>query len=154
MGERPPHLDAKARAAFVGLTASHTRADMVRAVIEGVSYSQKDGLDIIEGIGVPVQSIRLSGGGAKSPFWRQTMADVLAKPVVTLATQEGSAYGVALLAMVGTGAYSSVEEACRATIREVDTTASRPAEVEFYSKSHKIYQAIYPALKPIYGMLA
>jgi xylulokinase len=153
MGERTPHLDASARAAWIGLTASHTRADLIRSVLEGVSYSQRDGLDIIEEMGVPVNSVRISGGGARSLFWRQILADVLSKRVVTLETQEGSAYGVALLAMVGTGAYASVGEACRATLREVDSVTPRQQERAAYQKSHKIYQALYPALKPLYRLL-
>src|SRR5439155_8988422 len=119
-GERTPHLDATARGGWIGLTASHTRADLIRAVIEGVSYSQRDCLDIIEELGVTVNSVRASGGGARSAFWRQLLADILNKRVVTLETQEGSAYGAALLAMVAGGEYSSVPEVCRATIREVD----------------------------------
>ncbi|HUS06805.1 MAG TPA: FGGY-family carbohydrate kinase, partial [Bryobacteraceae bacterium] len=154
MGERTPHLDAAARAVWFGLTASHTRADMIRSIIEGVCYSQKDGLDIIEGMGVPVNSIRISGGGARSPFWRQVLADILNKRVVTLETQEGSAYGAALLAMVGTGAYGSVVEACRTTIREVEGVSPRPPETASYLKSHAIYQALYPALKPLFQQIA
>ncbi len=84
MGERTPHLDATARAGWAGLTAKHTRGHMVRAIIEGVCYSQKDGLDIIEGMGVPVKSVRVSGGGANSAFWKQMLADILNKRVVTL----------------------------------------------------------------------
>ena len=110
MGERTPHLDAAARGGWIGLTARHTRADLIRALLEGVSYSQKDCLDVIEQMGVSAKSIRLSGGGAKSPFWQQMLADVFGKPVSILENQEGSAYGAALLAMVGTGAYSSVRE--------------------------------------------
>jgi xylulokinase len=153
MGERTPHLDAAARAAWVGLTNSHTRADMLRSVIEGVCYSQKDGLDIIEGMGVPVESVRLSGGGAKSVFWRQLMADILGKPVATLASQEGSAYGAAILALVGTGAYGNVEEACRNVIREVERVRPRSTETSAYADLHKVFQALYPALKPLYGRL-
>ncbi len=153
MGERTPHLDAAARAAWIGLTAKHTRADLIRSIIEGVSYSQKDGLGIIEEIGVPVESVRISGGGANSPFWKQILADVFAKRVSTLASQEGSAYGAALLAMVGTGAFSSVQEACRATIVEVESLQPRPVESEQYQKLHRVFQAIYPALKPIYGLI-
>jgi xylulokinase len=153
MGERTPHLDATARATWVGLTAKHTRADLIRSIIEGVSFSQKDGLDIIEGMGVPVSAVRISGGGARSPFWRQILADILNKSVVTLDTQEGSAYGAALLGMVGTGVFASVEEACRATIREVERTEPRPDEARRYGEAHKTYQAIYPALKPIYAMI-
>ncbi|HZU26758.1 MAG TPA: xylulokinase, partial [Bryobacteraceae bacterium] len=95
MGERTPHLDATARGGWIGITAKHTRADLIRALLEGVSYSQKDCLDIIEGMGVPLSSVRASGGGAQSPFWRQMLADVFNKRVVTLDTQEGSAYGAA-----------------------------------------------------------
>ena len=123
MGERTPHLDASARGGWIGLTAKHTRGDLIRSLLEGVSYSQKDCLDIIEELGVAVKSVRASGGGAHSPFWRQLLADIFNKRVVVLETQEGSAYGAALLAQVGTGAYASVPEACSATIREVDSTA-------------------------------
>jgi xylulokinase len=153
MGERTPHLDATARAAWVGLTAKHTRADLVRSVIEGVCYSQKDGLDIIEGMGVGIESVRLSGGGARSAFWRQLIADVLNKRVVTLATQEGSAYGAALLAVTGTGAYGSIEECCRVAIQERAEVSPRITEAEAYSRRHRVYQALYPALREIYGQL-
>lgn len=154
MGERTPHLDATARGGWIGLTAKHTRADMIRALIEGVSYSQKDCLDIIEQLGVTVNSVRVSGGGARSPFWRQVLADVLDKPVVTLETQEGSAYGAALLAMVGTGAFASVASACRALIRETKLVAPRVDESAFYRDGHGIYRALYPALKPVFQRVA
>jgi xylulokinase len=154
MGERTPHLDAAARGGWVGLTARHQRADLARALIEGVSYSQLDCLEIIEALGVPVSSVRASGGGARSLFWRQLLADMLNKRVVTLATQEGSAYGAALLALVGTGAYASVPEVCRAAIRESDSVSPRPAEAQFYTRAHGIYQALYPALRPLYQRIA
>ena len=154
MGERTPHLDATARGGWIGLTASHRRADLIRAVIEGVSYSQRDCLDIIEELGVGIASVRASGGGAQSPFWRQLLADIFNKKVVTLRTQEGSAYGAALLALAGTGEYGSVPEVCRATIREVDAIEPRPAEAAFYAKGHKVYQSLYPALKPAFGAIA
>jgi xylulokinase len=153
MGERTPHLDAYARGGWIGLTAKHHRADLIRAVIEGVSYSQRDCLDIIESLGVAVASVRASGGGAQSPFWRGLLADILGKPTVTLETQEGSAYGAALLALAGTGAYSSVPEVCRAAIRETGTVAPT-ADAPFYAKAHRVYQALYPALKPIYTQIA
>jgi len=131
MGERTPHLDASARGGWIGVTAKHTRADLIRAIIEGVSYSQMDCLSIIEEMDVPVEAVRASGGGGQSAFWRQVLADVFAKRVVVLKTQEGSAYGAALLAMAGTGAYASVPEACRAAVREV----------------------LYPALRPLFGLI-
>ena len=145
MGERTPHLDAAARGGWMGLTARHQRADLIRSLVEGVCYSQRDCLDIIEELGVPVKSVRASGGGAKSPFWRQLLADVLGKRVVTLETQEGSAFGAALLAMTGTGAFASVPEACRAVVREV--SAVEPEETGVYKNGHAVYQALYPALK-------
>lgn len=150
MGERTPHLDASVRAAWVGLTARHTRADLIRAVIEGINYSQKDGLDLIEGLGIPVSVVRASGGGANNRTWRQWLSDALGKRVATLQSQEGSAYGAALLALVGAGAYASVPEVCRAVIREVETIEPREAESAFYAREHKVYQSLYPALKPIY----
>ncbi len=153
MGERTPHLDPTARGGWVGLTAKHSRADLIRSIIEGVSYSQKDCLNIVEELGVPVSSVRASGGGARSPFWRQILADVFRKRVSTLSSQEGSAYGAALLAMVGTGAFSSVAEACSATIKEAASVEPREREAEIYAKGHAVYQALYPALRPIYSMM-
>jgi xylulokinase len=100
-----------------------------------------------------VESVRISGGGAKSAVWKQILADVFAKRVATLASQEGSAYGAALLAMVGTGAFSTVQEACRATIHEVESVQPRAEEAKKYEKLHRVFQAIYPALKPIYGLI-
>jgi xylulokinase len=147
MGERTPHLDATIRGGWIGLTAKHKRADLIRAVIEGVSYSQRDCLDIIEGLGVAVNSVRASGGGAQSAFWRRLLASILNKRVVTLETQEGSAYGAALLALAGTGAYGSVPEVCRAAIRETESVSPDAVEAALYSKAHMVYQSLYPALK-------
>src|SRR5271157_5329749 len=154
MGERTPHLDATARGGWIGLTASHTRADLIRALVEGVSYSQRDCLDIIEALGVAATSVRASGGGARSAFWRQLLAGILNKRVVTLETQEGSAYGAALLALAGTGEYASVPEVCRAAIRETESVSLAAGDVAFYEKGHRVYQALYPALKPIFGQIA
>jgi len=154
MGERTPHLDAIARGGWIGLTNSHKRADLIRAVIEGVSYSQRDCLDIVASLGVPLSSVRVSGGGARSAFWRQLLADILGHQVVTLETQEGSAYGAALLALVGTGEFGSVPEVCRNAIRETESVSPRPAESAYYNKAHDVYQALYPALKPIFGRIA
>lgn len=154
MGERTPHLDAAARGGWIGLTASHTRAHLIRAVIEGVSYSQRDCLDIVESLGVPVASVRASGGGATSPFWRRLLAGILNKRVVTLETQEGSAYGAALLALAGSGEYASVAEVCAAAIRETDSLTPCAPEAALYAKAHKIYQSLYPALQPLYARMS
>ena len=154
MGERTPHLDATARGGWIGLTARHTRADLIRAVLEGVSYSQKDCLDLIEALGVPLISVRASGGGANSLFWRQMLADVFNKRVVTLETQEGSAYGAALLALVGTGAYIDVPECCHEVIHEIVSLDPQPDQAAGYAQGHRIYQSLYPELKPFYAAVA
>jgi len=154
MGERTPHLDPIARGGWIGITNSHRRADLVRALLEGVSYSQRDCLDIVAGLGVPVSSVRASGGGARSAFWRQLLADILGARVVTLETQEGSAYGAALLALAGTGEYASVVDVCRQAVRETESVSPQPAESAWYAKAHGVYQALYPALKPVFGRIA
>ncbi len=154
MGERTPHLDSTARGGWIGMTARHTRADLIRSLIEGVSYSQRDCLDIVASLGVPIQSVRVSGGGARSLFWRRLLANILGKPVVTLETQEGSAYGAALLALVGTGEFASVPEACRAAIHEVETIDPEPDQMAAYAERHAIYQSLYPALRPFYQSVA
>lgn len=147
MGERTPHLDAFARGGWIGLTAKHTRAHLLRSMVEGVSYSLKDCLDIIESLGVEVRTVRASGGGAKSRFWRGILASVFGCPITTLETQEGSAYGAALLAMAGTGEFSSVPEACGATIRVKEQTEPNVESAQAYAAGRRGYQALYPALK-------
>ena len=126
MGERTPHLDPNARAALVGLTASHTRGHIIRAVMEGVAYSLKDTFTIFEEMKIPVTSIRLGGGGARSPLWRQIQADVYAHEVEIVAAEEGAAYGAAILAGVGAGAWSSVDEACDNVVRVASRIPQQP----------------------------
>src|SRR5580698_9019963 len=137
MGERTPHLDSAARGGWIGLTARHTRADLIRSLIEGVSYSQKDGLDLVAALGVNVASVRASGGGARSMLWRQILADVFGKPVVTMASEEGSALGAAILGIVATGEYSSVQEACGVIVRERDIGEPRGEEAKIYAGGHE-----------------
>jgi xylulokinase len=147
MGERTPHLDALARGGWVGLTARHGRPEMLRALLEGVSYSQRDCLDLIDAMGVRIDSVRLSGGGARSPFWRRMLADVFDRRVAVLASQEGSAHGAALLAMVGTGAFGSVVEACGAAVVETESLAPDPEIAAVYRAGHSVFAALYPALR-------
>lgn len=154
MGERTPHLDANARGGWIGLTAKHTRADLIRSILEGVSYSLKDCLEIIRGLGITVRAVRASGGGARSPFWRQMLADIFDTPVATLETQEGSAYGVALLAMVSTGRFASVQEACGHAIREVSRLDPHPQNAAAYARRYPIFRDLYPALRPAYQAIA
>src|ERR1700738_286545 len=112
MGERTPHLDPNARGAFGGLTAQHTRAHVIRAILEGVAFSLRDTFTIFGELGVPVKSIRLGGGGARSSLWQQIQSDIYGMPVDLIAAEEGAAYGAALLAGVGAGVWRSVEAAC------------------------------------------
>jgi xylulokinase len=147
MGERTPHLDARARGAWVGLTASHERANLVRSILEGVCYSQRDALEIIAQLGARPSSVRLSGGGGKSGFWQQLFADIFNLRIATLETQEGSAYGAALLAMIGTGEYRNAVEISRVAVKEVSIKEPQQQAVGFYRKRYEIYESLYPALK-------
>jgi xylulokinase len=153
-GERTPHADPNARGAFVGLTMKHTRGHMIRAVMEGVTYSLRDCLAIIEELGVHVRQIRSSGGGAKSAFWRQMQADVLGKSVVQMAADEGPAYGVALLAAVGAGEFKDVGEACQATVRTIGETKPVTAARKTYDQAFPLYQKLYQSLREDFQAIA
>jgi len=146
MGERTPHLDPNARAAFIGLTASHTRAHLIRAVLEGVAFSLKDTFTILEEIGVPAKQIRLGGGGARSPLWRQIQADVYGKEVEILAAEEGAAYGAAILAGVGAGYWSSVDQACDAVVRVAARVPPDSKSSSLMQRNYQAFRRIYPAL--------
>ncbi len=150
MGERTPHLDAEARGALVGLTASHTRAHIVRAILEGVAFSLKDTFTIFKEMNVPVKSIRLGGGGARSPLWRQIQADVYGHEVEIVEAEEGAAYGAAILAGVGARIWPSVDAACESVVRVVDRIPRNPANAEVMEKNYAAYRRIYPAMKSIF----
>ncbi|HQE82557.1 MAG TPA: xylulokinase [Candidatus Hydrogenedentes bacterium] len=147
-GERTPHKDPYARGAFVGLSLRHGKPHMARAVLEGVAYAMRDSLEIIREMGVPIEQVRASGGGAKSPFWRQIQADVNGAPLVVINVDEGPAYGAAILATVTTGLYASVEEACDAIINVVDTCKPAAANTKQYDSWFAEYQKAYTALAP------
>ncbi|MDQ2687480.1 MAG: xylulokinase [Armatimonadota bacterium] len=146
-GERTPYPDADARGAWVGLTLRSTRGHLARSVMEGVAFALNDTFEIFNEIGVPVTQVRASGGGAKSPFWRQIHADVTGHEHVTLGVDEGPALGAALLAAVGTGAYPTVADACRTAIQTVASTAPDAEAHQTYRKVYGVYRALYPALK-------
>jgi xylulokinase len=147
MGERTPHLDPNAKGVFFGLSAKHEKRDMIRAVMEGVVYSLRDCLEIIKEMGVNVSEVRASGGGGKSPLWRQMQADVFGTEITTINSSEGPALGVALLAGVGAGVYSNINEACDKVI-EVRTRQSADMELNSkYSKFYDIYKNLYSSLK-------
>lgn len=147
MGERTPHLDPNARAAFVGLTASHTRAHMIRAIMEGVAYSLKDSFTIFDEMKIPVSSIRLGGGGARSPLWRQIQADIYGKEVEIVAAEEGAAYGAAILAGTGAKEWTSVEQACDAVVRVAKKIPPNQKDSQTMQQAYGTYRKIYPALR-------
>ena len=146
-GERTPHADPFARGCFIGLTLAHTRGHLVRSVLEGVTYSMRDSLEIFRGLDIPVKQIRASGGGSKSPFWRQIQADVFGQQVVAINSEEGPAFGVALLAAVGAGAFKNIQEACKATIKVVKETKPNGKAQKVYDAAMPIYQELYCSLK-------
>ena len=154
MGERTPHLDPDCRGAFFGLSAMHTRQHLLRAVMEGVVYSQRDSVEVLRGMGVKINDMLACGGGGSSPLWRQMLADVYGCPVKTVVSKEGPALGVAILAAVGTGIYGSVQEACKKVIKTNPAQNPIPENSAEYEKFYRIYTQLYPALKDSYKNLA
>jgi xylulokinase len=153
-GERTPYPDPDARGAFVGLTLRHGKSHMVRAVLEGVSYGLRDSLELIRGLGVPIEQVRASGGGARSELWRQIQADVFDTELVLINITEGAAFGAALLAGVGAGIYSSVQEGVETAIRVVSRTTPQRRAAEVYQRYYPLYRGLYGALKPTFDALA
>jgi xylulokinase len=154
MGERTPHLDAQARGMWFGLTAAHTRAHLIRAILEGVAFSLRDSLEIFKELKIPVEQIRSSGGGSRSFFWRQIQSDIYGKEVVTLRESEGSAFGAALLAGVGGGIYSCVEEAAREALQVRECVSPTQENVRLYDRQYEVYRQLYPAVKGLVHELA
>ena len=154
MGERTPHLDPNARGTLTGLAASHTRGHVTRAVLEGVAFSLKDTFSLFTEMKVPVNKVRLGGGGAKSDLWRQIQADAYGYEVEILAAEEGAAYGGALLAGVGAGWWKSVEEACDAVVEVQKRVKPDPNAVAPIKKAYENYRMLYPALKPLFARMS
>jgi len=151
MGERTPHLDPDARGALVGLTATHTRAHIIRAILEGVAFSLRDTLTLFGEMKVAVNRIRLGGGGARSPLWRQIQADVYGHEVEIVEAEEGAAYGAAILAGVGAGMWRSVDEACAAVVRVAKTAQPHPNVVAIMNANYTAYRRVYAATKTIFA---
>lgn len=154
MGERTPHNNPNARGTFIGMTMDTTRADMTQAVLEGVAFALRDSFEITKSLGVDVSRIRINGGGAKSPLWCQIIANVLNVKVDKINSEEGPALGAAILACVGCGKYSSVEEAAEKLIKVTETTEQDSMLVEFYNKKYEVFKQLYPTLKDIYDKMA
>jgi xylulokinase len=151
MGERTPYLDPQARAALVGLTASHTRAHVIRAILEGVAFSLRDTFGIFAEMNVPVRSIRLGGGGARSALWRQIQADVYGQEVEIVDAEEGAAYGAAILAGVGAKLWPSVDDACRSVVRVAKRIPANSAGMAVMNRSYAAYRKVYPATRSIFS---
>lgn len=150
-GERTPYPDPHARGAFIGLSIRHSRAHMTRAVLEGVAFGLKDIFTLVQNAGLKeITQVRASGGGTKSRLWRQILASALGSELVTVNTTEGAAFGAALLAGVGAGAWPDVRSACRACVHLTGQTDPLEQDVTAYAQSYKVYRELYPALKPIF----
>ena len=148
-GERTPHADPDARGAFVGLELRHDRGALVRAVLEGVAFGLRDSLDLLRGLGVDITAARVTGGGARSALWLRICASVLGVPIERTETDEGSAFGAALLGGVASGVFPDVHEAVRATVRTRDVVEPEPAWADAYDELHVRYRALYPALRAL-----
>jgi xylulokinase len=153
-GERCPHPDPAARGGWIGLTARTTRAMMIRSLMEGVTFGMRDALEIMRAMNISITEIRASGGGARSEFWRQMQADVYKTPIVLTNAVEGPAYGVALLAGVGTGVWKSVDEACRAAIKRTEQIKPNAKRSIAYDRSFAEFDKLYPTLKSRFAEMA
>jgi xylulokinase len=153
-GERCPHPDPYARGGWIGITARTSRAMLIRSLLEGVTFGMRDALEIMRGMGIDVTQVRASGGGARSDFWRHLQADVYKSPIVVTNAAEGPAYGVALLAGVGTGVWGSVEEACKRSIKQVERIAPNKKQSAVYDKLHAVYDKLYYDLKDRFREMA
>jgi len=154
-GERTPYPDPLARGAWVGLTLRHKRGHLTRALLEGVAFGIKDCFELIRVAGLgTIEQVRISGGGAKSALWRQILADVLGAELVTVNTTEGAAYGAAILAGMGSGAWPDVDTACSSLIKTIERVSPDPKRAELYVRMHDLYQRLYPALKASFDGLA
>jgi xylulokinase len=153
-GERTPYADPQARGAFIGLTVRHTKSHVVRSVLEGVSFGLRDSLELVKSLGGGITQVRASGGGAKSPLWRQIQADVFGTELVLINVTEGAAFGAALLAGVGAGIFASVQEAVANTIHVTERTQPIPENVRRYDRLYAVYRSLYPTLKSTFHTLA
>jgi xylulokinase len=153
-GERCPHPDPNARGGWIGLSARSRRPDMIRSLLEGVTFGMRDALEIVRQMEIPISQVRASGGGARSAFWRQLQADIYKLPVVITNASEGPAYGVALLAGVGTGVWKSVEEACKSSIKQVEKVMPQKKSSGVYDGHYGVYRKLYFDLKERFGEMA
>jgi xylulokinase len=152
-GERTPYPDPQARGVYCGLTLRHGKPHLVRALLEGVAYGLRDSLELMRDLGLRIEQVRGSGGGVRSPLWRQILADVFDTELVTVNVTEGAAYGAALLAGVGATVYADVPEACTRTVWVVDQVVPG-ADAGRYADYYRVYRRLYPTLKPVFDAIA
>jgi xylulokinase len=153
-GERTPYPDPLARGCFIGLTIRHSLAHLTRAVLEGVAFGLRDSFELMKQAGLSdIKQVRVSGGGAKSPIWRQILADVLNAELVTVNTTEGGAFGAALCAGVGAGFWTDIDQACEQTISLTGKTIPNAAAVQTYEKHYQVYAGLYNTLKDTYQQI-
>lgn len=153
-GERCPHPDPNARGGWIGLTSRTTRPMMIRALLEGVTFGMRDAIEIMNGMGVAISQVRASGGGARSAFWRQLQADIYKQPIVVTNASEGPAYGVALLAGVGTGVWKTVESACKSAIKETQKITPVKKLSALYDRHYGVYRELYGDLRERFEQIA
>ena len=153
-GERTPHADPLARGGWVGIHAGTTRGELIRSLIEGATFAMNDCVTLMKDRGLKVSQIRLSGGGARSAFWRQLQADIYATTCATINTEEGPAYGAALLGAVGAGQFKNIRQACEAGIKITRTIKPNAKARQLYAKYYEQYQQLYPALKDQFASIA
>jgi xylulokinase len=153
-GERCPYPDPFARGGWIGVTARSTRGMMIRALLEGVTFGMRDALEIMKSMNIPIAQVRASGGGARSEFWRQMQADIYNQPIVGTNATEGPAYGVALLAGVATGAWDTVEQACKSSIEQTTKVQPKPKASAKYERSYQTYRKLYGDLKDRFREMA
>ncbi|NOZ22381.1 MAG: xylulokinase, partial [Planctomycetes bacterium] len=153
VGERTPHMDPKAAGCFVGLTLRHGRAHMARAIMEGVAFAMRDSLEIFRELGVTYHKAIASGGGARSPVWRQIQADVFGVDMVTVEVEEQAGVGAALLAGVGVGVFKNVAEACAGAISYGEGASPIAENQGLYDEKYHIFRSLYPSLKDVFASL-
>lgn len=154
MGERTPHSDPNAKGTFIGLNITNNRADMTKSILEGVCFGLRDSLEILKDMNIPVKRARVSGGGAKSRLWRHILADIFNTDVEIINSEEGPAFGGAILASVGCGLFGSVDEACKSLIKVVEVVKPHSENVQKYNKVYKVYTGLYYTLKNTFTLLS
>ena len=152
MGERSPHNDPNVRGTFIGMSMDTTREDMTQAVLEGVVFGLRDSFEVAKSLGIHIERTKICGGGAKSPLWRQMVADILNIKVDIPESEEGPAMGGAMLAAVACGEYPSVEEAAAKIVKVVDTVEPIPENAARYEEQYQKFRKVYPAVKALFPM--